>query len=167
MLLSFENKLRIVVGSGNISSGDWMFWSNCYVKMDFAKRCKYKKKKETIENEMVLKKRNDFGNLKDNLVISSKYKFKKIKDLSTSFSFKVKKYLKKLKRVGYTFKIYLKQYLEFTMEERISQLKEFLNLDLDEYNLEQNELFLVGSLPGGYQNLIHYSSPEIIQLGKL
>ena len=164
MLIRFKGKLRVVIGSGNMSSGDWMFWSNCYVKMDFQKVDQVKSKLISQMDEKILKKRNDFINVEHPPKDSQR-----IKSIvcipSHPFTSRVHRYLSKIQELGYTFKNYLSQYLKISMADKLDQLKNFLGIDFDDYDLTQNELFLVGSLPGAFDNHINYSSKKLLQMG--
>jgi hypothetical protein len=115
--------------------------------------------------EKILKKRNDFEN-----VISKNNQRRKsnIYPLSSDqFSYNVVKYMHKIKDLGYTFGNYLKQYMETTMGDQFKELKKFLDIDLEKYDLNQIELFLVGSLPGAFDNSLNYSFKKFLQFGNL
>ena len=44
MFLKFKDRLRIVIGSGNLATGDWIFWINSFIIMDFQEKSKYNSK---------------------------------------------------------------------------------------------------------------------------
>jgi hypothetical protein len=166
MIIKFLGKLRIVVGSGNLCLGDWMFWANCFVKMDFKEKAPVKKSEIREPVEQILKEKSDYPNIIKMKNIEKKVFLKPLDMSSPNFSLKVNAYLRRLEEYGYSFKVYLKKYLQFTMESNYNELEEYLNIDLNKYNLEQKELFLIGSLPGGHPNLIHYNSPECLEMGR-
>lgn len=166
MLIRFKDKLRVVVGSANASSGDWMFWSNCFVKIDCPKLDSFLPKSLlAFDAEKEKQKINDRKACAKNL---DEHKTEK-NDLeleNEEFNKSVAKYRKTLIELGYSFGGYLREYLKWTMGDTHEQLKSFLQIDLDEFDLRQPNLFLVGSLPGAFPNELNYSSPELLQLGR-
>lgn len=218
MILRFEEKLRVVIGSGNLASGDWYFWSNVFVKFDFPKKtgkkrklsakAKRKRKKLKIRKKNGNTKRSKLWNLeeeddnttteaatnsdsmswkssikqKNSLTSYSDFytKRKNIKsldcsdeqELSESFfrlnrkqktalvnwSERIEEHKEHLSDLGYDFERYLKTFLDFCMKDYTDEMEDYLGIDFKDYDIEENDVLLVGSLPGGYDNVVNYSS---------
>ena len=67
--------------------------------------------------------------------------------------------------MGYNYKDYLKIYMKFILCTKNNLLKNFLDINLDNYLMDYDDVYLVGSLPGAYNNYLNYSNPEIIKKG--
>ena len=239
-LIKFKDKLRVVIGSGNLSTGDWLIWSNAYFKLDFPLKFAPKNQKraelaDRIINQTVDGFRKNFrkqskekSQIKkrmldrtiDALVLkgshfvhneittgkSKKTQFKidsqyekgfmlplsqmsfalnsqlgtKSRGLrsqkngsvmtpneskSRAWKRRIFEYQRELAGLGYDFKSYLLSYLNFSMKEYFPQMKTFLNIDLEDYEIEVNDFYLVGSLPGNYQNHIN-NNPKLLKQSK-
>ena len=88
-------------------------------------------------------------------------------DIDEEFNMRIVKHTEKLKNIGYNFKDYLTTYMSFILGKKFNYLNKFLDIDFDEFNLQQNEVYLVGSLPGAYDNHLNYSYSELIKEGTL
>ena len=88
-------------------------------------------------------------------------------DTEEQFVRSTKDYVKRLRQVGYGFQAYLKTYVRFILKDHSQLLDEYLKMDLNTYDFAQDEVFLVGSLPGAYDNHVNYSYPSILKTGNL
>lgn len=53
-LVKFKDKLRVIIGSGNLATGDWLIWSNVYFKMDFQlKKAPQQEKRNRLEERII------------------------------------------------------------------------------------------------------------------
>lgn len=154
MIMRFPDRLRVVVGSGNLATGDWLFWANCFVTMDFPKRAKKRRVNRAKLNEG--KKAHAKAS-----VAKSKIRV----EMEKRFQEELESHKKNIRNSGYGFEKYLRQYIWKILRGKHDLLVNFLKIDFYKFELEQNEAFLVGSLPGACNNLINYSNPEILKLG--
>lgn len=165
MMVRFKGKLRVIVGSGNLCLGDWMFWSNCFVKMDFLEQKRVENEVKIELKERCLNGQQGESNKIHLKKTQAKTNPKKQDKKLSSFRYLVTNYVEILKDMGYTFQLYLEKYLRFTMGSHYKDLDEYLGINFDDYDLNQNEVFLVGSLPGAYPNYLNYSSKQCLEWG--
>jgi hypothetical protein len=165
MLIKFEEHLRVVIGSGNLSSGDWILWINSFITIDFKKKIVEPKKYSLRRSIKKLKSRNES---KKSIPMNSKSIDRELEtDIDENFNMKVYEYSNTLKNIGYNFKDYLRNYMSVILGNKFGYLEKFLKIDFDKYNLTQNEVYLVGSLPGAYKNHCNYSYPTLMKAGML
>lgn len=156
----FADRLRLVIGSGNLASGDWLFWVNCFAVMDFPKRASKKPNGRVVKPvHGVLSGGHDHSADRNSGASAKSLVEQRFwHDLSSHFE--------NIRKCGYGFEEYLREYTQRILCDKVDQLDEFLDIDFDDYRLEQDEVYLVGSLPGAYANHMNYSAPSILKLGK-
>jgi hypothetical protein len=81
-------------------------------------------------------------------------------NLESVYLSKIKSHRRNLKNLGYDFQSYLESFLKYSMRKQFSEIEDFLSIDLNLYDFTQNEVFLVGSLPGGHRNVIQYKDSK-------
>lgn len=168
MILKFKNQLRVVVGSGNLATGDWMFWINSFFCLDF-----FKKKSLALKKFKKIKRKPRISNKKVQTgieyMISKKYinenEFEIETDEEEVFEQMVQRHIQKLSDSGYQFKTYLDHYMQFILKDMASLMEDYLNIDFNDFNMTQDEVYLVGSLPGAYDNFFNYSYSSILEIG--
>ena len=166
MLVRFSDKLRVVVSSANASSGDWMFWANCFVKID-CPRLDTLGPKSLLAFDSGSIERAQSAAQAETTEPQGRATAKPAPEVpDESVSESLASHRRALVELGYSFGGYLKRYLELTMGDKHGELGSFLQIDLDEFDLDRSGLFLVGSLPGAFANRLHYSSPELLELGE-
>jgi hypothetical protein len=163
MLIKFEEHLRIVIGSGNLCSGDWHLWINSFITIDFKKKHINQKNLKKSSKLIKSKLKKKSSNIKFSNFSSSELDT----DTDEGFNMRIFKHTQKLRDIGYNFKDYLKTYMCFILGKKFNYLNKFLDIDFDDFNLKQNEIYLVGSLPGAYNNHFNYSYPELIKEGTI
>lgn len=165
MLVRFADKLRVVVGSGNAAFGDWMFWSNCFVKLDCPALSALQPKSLLDGQEQYFQRALGVHPSAKGISSLEKEEAKTEPAHLDEFALSVARYWDALNEFGYSFGQYLRRFLRGILEDKHRQLREFLDIDLDDFDLAQPGVFLVGSIPGAFANGLHYSSSDILDQG--